>query len=891
MCPSNNKESTRRIDQRFSVPFTGTQQERHVLENLVNQLKNAPSLVDLKASFGVWDTTMKFILMHSQLDAYLSAKHNDENYKLLHALCIKELSTKVDENHWRVSISILDANLANNLYAVLGAIRNTYRSVGKSVDECKDVPTRFPGEPFTHSFHKTVQVFYMLVPAWYKPADALLAATKLVQTSHQQFYPNQAELIGQRIKQIRPAFEAIEELEGWFRTYIPTIDGDIQERQVQRDVSTVDIDLMRLTALDEDDSMTMVDGSMLTNGSSVQPGSPADSSTSNGSASDGDSLPGSPLSLFRTASSEQRNIGFDTNESNSLNSLTSDLTVDMKSLQMSSSQENMGDESMTEALDPVKSKACDVEMQIMRELQVFTVVNRPTARVLPSRWVFTASQDDEEVCARVAAQGREQVYPDDHLKLSFSRPERSEVMAFLLTAAKNGWHLAHVGIKHPYFHTDIDCTVYIEQPDYNPKTVWKLNKGVLGLKQAPRLGWKAIKTAIQQAGYHSVAGQRGVYFKPSKPGNTSFGDPSFFEEDADDSDDSPLNVCHSSIVESSSEDTFVLLNEDRCVIGSRCYKNVIAAREELAKTFEIVESEANIYFGLNVVGHPAKLTLDSHMHTQRLVESFDGLLPRYTEEYANVHLRMDDDSAEFTPHCACSLMDIELAKQIMQRKSKNKLAGMLTKQLVPRYQSGLTMVLNIARSTRPDLMPIATFLSQFTKPRNHHWNMLLKVVDYVRNTLNAQLNFPSFHTSADQLNSGSTLPSAGLNCYVNAYAPNLYSIVWVIDNSPFLWTVDSVPGSKKLALRAVVTGVSEILRENRSLQYLLTVLGALDPELPMTIHYTGKTSRKDLIRAMHYLDLKPKHKRPSKEHVFESAELDKVTGIIHKALGLDFGTP
>lgn len=42
---------------------------------------------------------------------------------------------------------------------------------------------------------------------------------------------------------------------------------------------------------------------------------------------------------------------------------------------------------------------------------------------------------------------------------------------------------------------------------------------------------------------------------------------------------------------------------------------------------------------------------------------------------------------------------------------------------------------------------------------------------------------------------------------------------------------------------------------------------------------------------MHYLDLKPEHKCPSKRHIFESAELDQVTGIIHKTLCIDPETP
>lgn len=839
---------------RYGGRFLGTLTEQMVLEGFVTQLKSAPSLVDLRASFGVWDTTLKFILLHSQLDLYLRERVNDHNHRLLHILCVQELSTKVDSDHWRIAVSHLDVLQKSDFYSVLEALRATYMRVGGRMSALPSVPPRQPGQEFAGAFRSMVETFRTVVPRWYKPADAFLIVGRLLEAMHVDFYPELAEVIGMRLKHVRPAFDQVEELEGWFRAHVPSIDTGVSSRAdddsgIGSDFD-IDAELIKLS-LDSGSETESLGGSETVN----------DTNSPNEDPDEGS------LGSMDLCFKELEDLATGSISDDSANSLSSSydetLVDDSERTGITSDQlctELSGDN--LDAYDPnvlqsEKQRACAAELEVMRELKVFTPVPRPKTNVLPSRWVYTSVNPEAEAAetlgvprlyARVAAQGRDQAFSDEHVKVAFTRPERPEVMVFLLAAAKNGWHLAQIAIRHPYFHTDIDSSVYIEQPDHNPYTVWKLNKGVLGLKQAPRLGWKAIKSAIQQSGYLAVAGQRGIYVRSS-----------------------------------TNSTTFMLVNEDRVLIGSRNYRHVLTAKEKLAETFDIFESDANVYFGLNMVTSPRGLMLDSHMHTRRLVESFADQQPRYIEEYSEVPTVCDEESASFTLHRACSPQDVELARQIAQRKGKSHLAGMLTKRLVPKYQSGLTMVLNIARSTRPDLLSIATFLSQFTKPRNHHWNMLLKVVDYIQKTIHAELTLDSL--SRPGATSGRRKPI--LECYVNAYAPNLYVTTWVLDDTPFIWAAGFVPGSKKVPARAVVTGCAEALRENRSLRYVLTTLECTDAALPITVHYTGKASRKDLLRTMHYMDLRPKHKRPYKDVTFCHAENDAIVEIMLASLGLD----
>lgn len=864
--------------------------EHSMIDKLLQEMKIVPNFTDLKASFGVWDTTLKFMLHSSGLDKHLRMNNNIKVVRLLNQKCVQELRSKLHPNHWQLSVKNLTAEQTNDFYTVLESVRKTYKDVMVKVDSYLLHPIpRLPTQSFHSSFRNNLYVFRQLVPSWYKMLECWFIIGQLVSSSHLLHFPNIAKQIDDKIKQFRPILETPEEYENWFLAQIPNIDSppspatisdenqatteeylqekdislDVQNlvRSIDQDLENLEMDIELKQKLNElksklDDSDSEIDRE---NDNFLM---------MNNEYTSGDTKNDSIILDYGTqASGSTEDIEFqdDTKSFDDAN----DYSDRIRSF---------------EELEDERRIARDEELKAMKAHHVFTITDRPppTKHVIRSKWIYTkvehmTPEGNKEIVlkARVAAHGKEQLYRVDHTKTTFTKPERLEVMAFLLAGAQEDWVFNQIIIKNAYFHSQIDFEIYIEQPQYDKNKVWKLNKGILGLKQTQRLGWKAIKAAIQESDYNAIAGHKGIYKRSSSNGAT-----------------------------------YMLVSDDHIVIGSRNQKHVLKAKEKLMETFEFFDSSFNICFGTNIVRSARKMCVNSRIHSVRLVESFKGMLPRCVDAYEKINIRTthktgyprefensnDNPSSEIvcveelTMHnpgeYICTMDDVKLALAVVQYKNKRQLAGILSRKLIPKYQSGLTMLLNIAKISRPDLLPLATFLSQFTKPRNHHWNMLLKAVTYVENTIDAQLTFNSKYTQNNHSHGSRHNKNVTFDCYVDAYAPNYYATVWAVDGCPFSWTVGAIQGNDSDRDRAILTGCSQALRDNKSLKYLLGSLDLLDSSQQMTLHYSGETNVTLLLSCIQSINVGSKIKKQYKDVIIRKEDNIAGLDVVRRCLGI-----
>ena len=153
--------------------------------------------------------------------------------------------------------------------------------------------------------------------------------------------------------------------------------------------------------------------------------------------------------------------------------------------------------------------AMDIEIENMRRLNVFTTVPRPpNTNIITLRWVFHRKFENGALTkhkARLVARGFTQVPGVDYSKAHLYAPVmRFESFRILLSIAS--WFdldLRQFDVSEAYLHGEIDGDVYMEAPPGHGDgdTVWKLLKGLYGLKQAGWIWHERLKADMEGLGY------------------------------------------------------------------------------------------------------------------------------------------------------------------------------------------------------------------------------------------------------------------------------------------------------------------------------------------------------------------------------------------------------
>lgn len=142
-------------------------------------------------------------------------------------------------------------------------------------------------------------------------------------------------------------------------------------------------------------------------------------------------------------------------------------------------------------------KAMEEEIDALTENDTFDLTVLPEGKsVVGGKWVFNVKSDPgngDRYKARFVARGFSQVQDIDYHE-TFSPTARLTSLRMLLQLAVQNDYLVHqMDVSTAYLNADIDCEVYLEQPEgfvktdeYGNKLVCKLKKSLYGLKQSGR---------------------------------------------------------------------------------------------------------------------------------------------------------------------------------------------------------------------------------------------------------------------------------------------------------------------------------------------------------------------------------------------------------------------
>jgi hypothetical protein len=159
---------------------------------------------------------------------------------------------------------------------------------------------------------------------------------------------------------------------------------------------------------------------------------------------------------------------------------------------------------------PAWQKAMGEELAVMCKFGVYELVPRPYGvNVVTCRWVFAKKLDVhgriDRLKARLCARGFSQVAGEDYNE-TFAPTGRLRVFRAMLAEASGRKDVfgRQWDVTSAFLHSETDTDIYMEPPPGSMKPgdrrVWKLRRGIYGLKQAGYLFHQLVDKVLTEAG-------------------------------------------------------------------------------------------------------------------------------------------------------------------------------------------------------------------------------------------------------------------------------------------------------------------------------------------------------------------------------------------------------
>ena len=161
------------------------------------------------------------------------------------------------------------------------------------------------------------------------------------------------------------------------------------------------------------------------------------------------------------------------------------------------------------------------ENQSLLDNKTWTLVDRPTDQlVLPGKWVYRHKRGPKGEIVRYKARwvirgDRQREGIDYNETFAAVVKPMSYRMIFAVAAALD-WEIDQMDVKTAFLYGEVKETVYMEQPtghsDGSPR-VCKLNRALYGIKQAPRMWYRALAEFLGQMGFQPLDSDASVFHK------------------------------------------------------------------------------------------------------------------------------------------------------------------------------------------------------------------------------------------------------------------------------------------------------------------------------------------------------------------------------------------
>ncbi|PWA83924.1 ribonuclease H-like domain-containing protein [Artemisia annua] len=171
-------------------------------------------------------------------------------------------------------------------------------------------------------------------------------------------------------------------------------------------------------------------------------------------------------------------------------------------------------------------KAMQEELLQFRLQEVWTLVDLPNGkRAIGTKWVFRCKRDERGIVirnkTRLVAQGYTQQEGIDYDEVYAPVARIEAIRLFLAFASYKDFVVYQMDVKGAFLYGEIKEEVYVSQPpgfeDPNfPDKVYRVEKTLYGLHQAPRAWYEKLSTYLLECGYTKGRIDKTLFIKKNK---------------------------------------------------------------------------------------------------------------------------------------------------------------------------------------------------------------------------------------------------------------------------------------------------------------------------------------------------------------------------------------
>ena len=176
--------------------------------------------------------------------------------------------------------------------------------------------------------------------------------------------------------------------------------------------------------------------------------------------------------------------------------------------------------------DPSWVEAMQEELLQFKLQEVWTLVNLPRGqRAIGTRWVFRNKKDERGIViknkARLVAQGYTQEEGIDYDEVFAPVARIEAIRIFLAYASFKGFKVYQMDVKSAFLYGKIEEEVYVCQPPgfedpKHPDKVFRLDKALYGLHQAPRAWYDTLSMYLLENNFKRGAIDKTLFIKKAK---------------------------------------------------------------------------------------------------------------------------------------------------------------------------------------------------------------------------------------------------------------------------------------------------------------------------------------------------------------------------------------
>lgn len=169
--------------------------------------------------------------------------------------------------------------------------------------------------------------------------------------------------------------------------------------------------------------------------------------------------------------------------------------------------------------------ACQDELNSLQEKKVYEQVPRPkNAKILATKWVFAVkvnpdNKQIERFKARIVVRGFEQIMGMDYEDIFAPVVSHTTIRTFLTFAAITNMQVHQLDVKTAFLNGELTEDIFVDPPPGMTETgVWKLNKGLYGLRQAARCWFEKFTDTLKTLHFQQGQVDSCVFWKDTNQG-------------------------------------------------------------------------------------------------------------------------------------------------------------------------------------------------------------------------------------------------------------------------------------------------------------------------------------------------------------------------------------